>query len=379
MKLRSLSFARLAGVMIKEFIQMKRDRMTFGMIIGIPVVQLIMFGYAINADPKYLPIAVVSADNSVYARSLIRAMENTKYFTVVKVAESEADATQLLETGDVQFVVTIPVDFARKLVRGERPALLIEADATDPSATGNAIAALQALPRLALQRDLVGPLQHLAALPDTIDLRVHRRYNPEGLSRYNIVPGLIGTILTMTMVMMTAFAITRERERGTMENLLATPVRPIEVMIGKIAPYIIVGYLQVCVILLAAKLLFAVPMVGSLALLSVVLLLFIAANLALGFTFSTVAKNQLQAMQMSFFFLLPSILLSGFMFPFRGMPAWAQVIGELLPVTHFLRVIRGILLKGNGFNEIWPHLWPIALFMFVVSAVALMRYRETLD
>ena len=358
---------------------MKRDRMTFGMIVGIPVVQLIMFGFAINADPKYLPIAVVSADNSVYSRSLISAMENTKYFTVVKVAESEAEANHLLEMGDVQFVVTIPVDFARKLVRGERPSLLIEADATDPSATGNAIAALQALPRLALQRDLVGPLQNLAARPDPIDLRIHRRYNPEGLSRYNIVPGLIGTILTMTMVMMTAFAITRERERGTMENLLATPVRPIEVMIGKIAPYIIVGYIQVSVILLAARLLFAVPMVGSLVLLSSVLLLFIAANLALGFTFSTVAKNQLQAMQMSFFFLLPSILLSGFMFPFRGMPEWAQMIGEVLPVTHFLRVIRGILLKGNGFIEIWPHLWPIALFMLVVATIALLRYRETLD
>ena len=264
-------------------------------------------------------------------------------------------------------------------MRGERPSLLIEADATDPSATGNAIAALQALPRLALQRDLVGPLQSLAALPDPIDLRIHRRYNPEGLTRYNIVPGLIGTILTMTMVMMTAFAITRERERGTMENLFATPVRPIEVMIGKIAPYIVVGYLQVGVILLAARILFAVPMVGSLALLSAVLLLFIAANLALGFTFSTVAKNQLQAMQMSFFFLLPSILLSGFMFPFRGMPGWAQLIGELLPVTHFLRVIRGILLKGNGFMEIWPHLWPIALFTLVVATIALMRYRETLD
>ena len=383
MKLPSLSLplplTRLGGVMIKEFIQMKRDRMTFGMIVGIPVVQLIMFGFAINADPKNLPIAVVSADNSVYSRSLIRAMENTKYFTVVTVAQSEAEANRLLEVGDVQFVVTIPIDFSRKLVRGEQPSLLIEADATDPSATGNAIAALQALPRLALARDLVGPLQSLAARPDPIDLRVHRRYNPEGLSRYNIVPGLIGTILTMTMVMMTAFAITRERERGTMENLLATPVRPIEVMIGKIAPYIIVGYIQVSVILLAAKLLFAVPMVGSLLLLSSVLLLFIAANLALGFTFSTVAKNQLQAMQMSFFFLLPSILLSGFMFPFRGMPGWAQVIGELLPVTHFLRVIRGILLKGNGFTEIWPHLWPIALFMFVVATVALMRYRETLD
>lgn len=379
MKVLSLSFNRLIGVMIKEFIQMRRDRMTFGMIVGIPVVQLIMFGFAINADPKNLPIAVVSADNSVYSRSFIRALENTRYFTVVNVSETETEANRLLELGEVQFVVTIPIDFARKLVRGERPSLLIEADATDPSATGNAIAALQALPKLALQRDLVGPLHHLAARPDPIDLRVHRRYNPEGLSRYNIVPGLIGTILTMTMVMMTAFAITRERERGTMENLLATPVRPIEVMVGKIAPYIIVGYIQVALILIAAKLIFGVPFVGSLLLLSLVLVLFIAANLSVGFTFSTIAKNQLQAMQMTFFFFLPSMLLSGFMFPFRGMPGWAQAIGEVLPLTHFLRIVRGILLKGNGVSEIAPELWPIGLFMFVAGAIALRRYRQTLD
>ena len=373
------SWRRLLAVMMKEFIQLKRDRLTFAMIVGIPVMQLILFGFAINSDPKQLPVAVLSADNSAYVRSFLAAMSNTGYFEIVKHAASEAEAHALLERGEVQFVVNIPADFSRKLVRGERPTLLIEADATDPSATSNAIAALQALPRSAFSRDLQGPLARNAAPPDPIDLRIQRRYNPEGYSRYNIVPGLIGTILTMTMVMMTAFAMTRERERGTMENLLATPVRPIEVMIGKIAPYIIVGYLQVSVVLLAAKFLFAVPMVGSLTLLSAVLIVFISANLALGFTFSTIAKNQLQAMQMSFFFMLPSILLSGFMFPFRGMPGWAQVLGETLPVTHFLRVIRGILLKGNGWPEVWPHLWPIALFMFVVAGLALLRYRETLD
>jgi ABC-2 type transport system permease protein len=210
-------------------------------------------------------------------------------------------------------------------------------------------------------------------------VRIHRRYNPEGITQYNIVPGLIGTILTMTMVMMTALAMTRERERGTMENLLATPVRPLEVMVGKILPYIAVGYIQVTIILLAAKLLFGVPIVGSLVLLSAALIVFIAANLGVGFTFSTLARNQLQAMQMAFFFFLPSILLSGFMFPFRGMPEWAQWIGEVLPLTHFLRILRGILLKGSTAAEILPNLWPIGLFLVVVATIALKRYRETLD
>jgi ABC-2 type transport system permease protein len=264
-------------------------------------------------------------------------------------------------------------------VRGERPVLLVEADATDPAATSNALAALLTLNQTALNRDLQGGLSHLASTPSPFEVRVHRRYNPENVTQYNIVPGLIGTILTMTMVMMTALAMTRERERGTMENLLATPVRPIEVMAGKIVPYIVVGYIQMAIILIAAKLLFAVPIVGSLALLSLALIVFIAANLAVGFTFSTLARNQLQAMQMAFFFFLPSILLSGFMFPFRGMPQWAQWIGEVLPLTHFLRVLRGVLLKGNGLAEIAPELWPIGLFLLVAALIALARYRETLD
>jgi ABC-2 type transport system permease protein len=257
--------------------------------------------------------------------------------------------------------------------------LLVEADATDPAATGNALAALAVLNQTALNHDLTGPLAPLAQGAAPFEMRVQRRYNPEGITQYNIVPGLVGTILTMTMVIMTSLAMTRERERGTMENLLATPVRPIEVMTGKIAPYIIVGYLQVTIILLASKLLFDIPMIGSLLLLSIVLVLFIAANLAVGFTFSTLARNQLQAMQMAFFFFLPSILLSGFMFPFRGMPFWAQWIGEVLPLTHFLRILRGILLKGNEIPEVLPNLWPIAAFLLVAGLVALARYRETLD
>ena len=376
---RRFSFHRVWAVLVKEFVQMRRDRLTFAMMVVIPVLQLVLFGFAINADPKALPTAVLVADHSPFSRSFLAALEHSGYFRIVRELRSEQEADEALASGDVQFVVTIPAEFARKLQRGERPALLVEADAADPAATSNALAALFTLNRTALARDLTGPLATLQSSPLPFEIRIQRRYNPEGITQYNIVPGLIGTILTMTMVMMTGLAMTRERERGTMENLLATPVRPIEVMIGKIAPYIFVGYTQVLIILLAAKVLFDVPMVGSLALLSVALIVFIAANLAVGFTFSTLARNQLQAMQMAFFFFLPSILLSGFMFPFRGMPRWAQWIGEILPLTHFLRILRGILLKGNGWADIAPNMWPIALFLLLMTAVALQRYRETLD
>ena len=376
---RGFSFARFWAVLTKEFVQMRRDRLTFAMMIGVPIMQLILFGFAINADPRALPTAVLAADNSIYARTLVRAIENSGYFRVVRELSSEAEAERALALGSVQFVVTIPENFARKLERGERPVLLVEADATDPAATSNALAALLAINQTALSRDLDGVLENLQYRPPAFEMRVQRRYNPEGITQYNIVPGLIGVVLTMTMVMMTSLAVTRENERGTMENLLATPVRPIEVMVGKIVPYIIVGYIQVTVILIAAKVLFAVPMLGNLALLSTVLILFIAANLSIGYTFSTLAKSQMQAMQMTFFFFLPSMLLSGFMFPFRGMPQWAQWLGEVLPLTHFLRIVRGILLKGNGLGEIWPNMWPIAIFLLIAGTIALNRYRETLD
>ena len=322
-----LSWRRFRAVLIKEFIQMRRDRLTFGMMIGVPLLQLILFGYAINTDPKQLPTALLVADQGVFARSLVRALENSDYFEITRQAASEADADELLVRGDVQFVISIPEDFGRELLRGQRPSVLVEADATDPVATGNALAALATLSSTALAHDLKGPLASLAAGQPAFELRVHRRYNPEGATAYNIVPGLIGTILTMTMVMMTAIAVTRERERGTLENLLSMPVRPFEVMLGKIVPFVVVGYIQVAVILLVGKLLFGVPVLGSLWLLSLALVLFIAANLAVGFTFSTIAENQLQAMQMTFFFFLPSLLLSGFLFPFRGMPDWAQTLG----------------------------------------------------
>jgi ABC-2 type transport system permease protein len=373
------SWSRWVGIISKEFIQLKRDRLTFGMIIGIPVLQLILFGYAINADPKRLPTAVLSADASQYSRTLLAAMQTSGYFRIDHQAKSEAEVEELLAHGRVQFAVTIPENFGRKLVRGERPVLLVEADASDPAATSNAIAALTQLTFSALNRDLRGPLAELAPVSPPVDLRIHRRYNPEGITAYNIVPGLLGTILTMTMVLMTGLAMTRERERGTMENLLATPALPVEVMTGKIVPYILIGLIQVTIILAAALFLFEVPMQGNALLLYFVVLLFVAANLTLGITFSSLARNQLQAMQMTFFFFLPSILLSGFMFPFRGMPEWAQWLGSLLPLTHFLVLVRGIMLKGNALADLWPQIWPIVVFMLVVIGIGLRFYKRTLD
>jgi ABC-2 type transport system permease protein len=380
MNMRSgFSAARLWAIVIKEFVQMRRDRLTFGMIVGIPVVQLMLFGFAINGDPKHLPTAVVMADSSQYSRTILSALKNSDYFRFSGGILSEAQADAALARGEVQFVVTIPENFSRTLLRGDKPAILVEADATDPSAVGNSTAALRTLLESSLQRDLTGPLAYLAGSSSPVELRVHARYNPEGISQYNIVPGLMGVVLTMTMVMITGLAITRERERGTMENLLSMPTRPLEVLLGKIIPYIFVGYIQVCLILVAARFIFHVPMAGSIPLLLLCVSLFIAANLAMGITFSTLAKNQLQAVQMTFFFFLPSLLLSGFMFPFRGMPEWAQVIGEALPLTHFLRIIRGILLKGNGVAEVMPQVWPIGLFALVVLTIGVKRYRRTLD
>lgn len=371
--------ARFVAIMLKEFIQMSRDRVTFGMMMGIPLIQLVLFGFAINNDPKNLPAAVLSADHGPQSRTVLSAMRASGYYQFIREAGSEAEADDLLAQGDVQFVVSLPENFSRDLARGDRPALLIEADATDPAATSNAIGALSQILDTALKHDLKGPLNFLTPTPPAVDLRVHARYNPEAITQYNIVPGLMGVVLTMTLVMITALAITREREKGTMENLLAMPTRPFEVLLGKIVPYIIVGYLQVALILLAAKLIFHVPMIGGIGLLLAVAFCFIGANLAVGIMFSTVAKNQLQAMQMSFFFFLPSLLLSGFMFPFRGMPVWAQRLGEVFPLTHFLRVVRGILLKGNTPADILPQVWPMALFGAVVLLIGVKRYKQTLD
>lgn len=358
---------------------MRRDRLTFGMMVGIPLIQLVLFGYAINSDPKHLPAAVLSADHGPQARTLLYAIRNSGYLDFVRQVKTEEEGREVLARGEVQFVVNIPENFTRDLLRGERPAILIEADATDPATTGNALGAMRTFLNAALQDDLKGPLSFLKGADGPVDLRVHSLYNPEAITQYNIVPGLMGVVLTMTMALITGLAITRERERGTMENLLSMPTRPIEVMVGKIIPYILVGYIQVGLILTAARFLFHVPMVGNLGLLLMATLFFIVANLAIGITFSTLARNQLQAVQTAFFFFLPSLLLSGFMFPFRGMPQWAQAIGEVFPLTHFLRIVRGILLKGNGLEEVVLQLWQIALFAAVALTIGVMRYRRTLD
>ena len=372
------SLSRWLGILIKEFIQLRRDRLTFGMIIGIPIMQLLLFGFAINSDPKHLPTAVVMADPGPFARAYVAAMKNSEYFQLLGSVDSEAQARRLLQQGEVQFVVTFPPGFHRDLVRGNRPTLLVEADATDPAAMSGAVAVLNHLGAEVFAPDMPGVLRG-AGGTGPIDLRIHRRYNPEGITAYNIVPGLLGVILTMTIILMTGLAMTRERERGTFENLLATPATPLEVMTGKIVPYILIGLVQVTLILLAARWIFDVPMIGSLVLLYAVVLLFICANLTLGITFSSLARNQLQAMQMTFFFFLPSMLLSGFMFPFRGMPDWAQAIGNVLPLTHFLVLVRGILLKGNGAEMLWGHVWPILLFIAVVLGLGLKTFRRTLD
>ncbi|HTY25711.1 MAG TPA: ABC transporter permease [Desulfomonilaceae bacterium] len=379
MKGRRFSFERFWAMVVKEFVQMRRDRVTFGMMIGIPLMQLILFGYAINSDPKHMPTAVILADHGPQGRTLLHAIQNSSYFDIVRQLKTESEGRDALARGEVQFVINIPENFSRDLLRGDRPAILVEADATDPGTTGIALGALPSLFNTALQNDLKGPLAYLAPTDNPIDLRVHALYNPEVNTQYNIVPGLLGLVLTMTMVMITALAITRERESGTMENLLSMPTHPLEVLVGKIIPYILVGYMQVGLILLAAHFLFQVPMLGSLSLLLAAALFFIAANLSVGITLSTVAENQRQAIQMGFFFFLPNVLLSGFAFPFRGMPGWAQVLGEILPLTHFLRIARGILLKGNAFNDVVPEIWPIALFTAVVLVIAAKRYRRTLD
>lgn len=371
--------ARLYAMIVKEALQLRRDRLTFAMMFGMPIMQLMLFGYAINNDPKGLPAAILSADHSTITRSIVAALGNTGYFKFVRTATSEEEAHDLLQKGEVQFVVTLPSDLTRRLVRREHAQIAVEGDATDPATIANAMAAVSQAVTQGLSHELVGPLAYLNGREGPVDVVLHRRYNPEGLTRYNVVPGLLGIILTMTMVMMTALAVTRERERGTMENLLSMPIRPLEVMIGKIAPYIVIGCVQVAVILLVAKVLFEVPIVGSLSLLALATMLFITVNLAVGFTFSTIAQNQLQAMQMSFFFLMPSILLSGFAFPFRGMPGWAQVIGEALPTTHFLRVVRGLMLKGATASEVAGEILVLVLLLVIVSVLALRRYRVTLD
>ena len=373
------SFDRWAAMLVKEFRQLARDRITFAMIVGIPIIQLTLFGFAINTDPKHMPTALIVADNSEFTRTFVQAMKTSEYFSIVAQLPNEESGRAALARGSAQFVLTIPADFTQKLLRGERPSMVLEADASDPTATGAALAASSQLVSTVARKDLTGPYAALAGSPPPFQVDVHRLYNPESITQYNIVPGLMGVILTMTLVMMTGLAITRERERGTMENLLAMPITPLEVMTGKIVPYIAIGLIQASIILLAARFIFDVPFVGSVTALYGASLVFIACNLTVGITLSSLARNQLQAMQLTFFYFLPNILLSGFMFPFRGMPEWAQWLGSVLPLTYYNRLVRGILLKGNDWPDMWPSLWPMMVFAFVVMLIAVKFYRRTLD
>jgi ABC-2 type transport system permease protein len=373
------SAIRWWSIVLKEFTQLRRDRLTFAMIVGIPIVQMIIFGYGINTNPRHLDTAIISADSSDITRSFIEALQNSSYFKIVETLPNEAAGREALARGDVLFVLNIPPGFTRQLLRGEHPSLLIEADATDPTATAYALASLNGIVQSVIQKEITGPLAVLRGKPAPFSVAVHQLYNPESITQYNVVPGLMGVILTLTMVLMTGLAITRERERGTMENLLAMPATPIEVMSGKLVPYIGIGLIQATIILLAARYVFQVPFFGNVGAVYLSALLFIAANLTVGITFSSLARNQLQAVQLGIFYFLPNILLSGFMFPFKGMPGWAQAIGNLLPLTYFNRLIRGILLKGNGWADSWQSVWPMALFMLVLMGVAVATYRRTLD
>jgi len=373
------SFARLGALLMKEFIQMRRDRITFAMMLGVPLMQLVLFGYAINNDPKSLPAALVTTSNDRFTRAMVSALQVTGYYRFDHVVASAAEAELLMARGVVSFVVTIPADFDRRVERQDHPQILIEADATDPAVASGAISTLGTVASQALLREQGMEAVTAQETANALEVVVHRRYNPEAISQYNIVPGLLGVILQMTMVMMTSMALTRETERGTMENLLAMPASPVEIMLGKILPYLVVGAVQVAVVLAASKLLFGVPFVGSLALLLSAVLIFVLSLVLLGYTISTFSRTQMQAMQLTFFFFLPSIMLSGFMFPYRGMPDWAQTLGEIFPLTHFLRIIRGVMLKGADFTAIAPQVSALIVFIALFAAMALARFRRTLD
>lgn len=374
-----LSWARVFAVFLKELVQMRRDRPTFAIMIMMPVMQLVLFGYAINTDPRHMPAVVEMREDGPMMRSFLASLTQSSFIDIVAVTERAEDAEAMVRSGRATFLISIPEGFERRMIRGERPQILIAADASDPVAASGALGALERIAQSAFTPDLNGSLAYLAPTPSPYEIVVHRRYNPAGVSAFNIVPALLGVILTMTMVMITSIALTRETERGTMENLLATPVRPLEVMIGKTTPYVFVGAIQVAIVLAVATFLFRIPFTGSFLAFLVAVTLFILANLMLGYLISTVARTQMQAMQMTFFIFLPSILLSGFMFPFRAMPVWAQTIGEALPITHFLRIVREIILKGAEFGDVVGDLWPLAVILLVLGTLALLRFRRTLD
>ncbi|MDR2664401.1 MAG: ABC transporter permease [Puniceicoccales bacterium] len=374
----TFSLLRLWGIIRKEFLQVKRDRLTRAMVVGLPIVQLLLFGYAINGNPRNMPTALVLGEQSQFTRTFEAALRHSGYFSIVGTMD-EGEASAALVGGKILFAISLPPDFSRRLLRGERPAILVEADATDPDTIGGAIGALQGIAESVAQKDLIGPLAQLLGPPNAFCIQIHKKFNPESLTRYHVVPGLMGFVLSMTMVMMAGLALAREREHGNMEILLASPAMPLEIIVGKIVPYALIGHVQVALIVAMAMLLFHVPFEGNPLALYVASILFIVTSLAIGIALSSLAKNQLQAMQMALFYLLPNVVLSGFMSPFAGMPRWAQAIGETLPLTHFNRAMRGILLKGCGWADLWPSLWPMALFGSIVVGLSALFFRHTID
>jgi ABC-2 type transport system permease protein len=372
---RSGFWRRTGAMLLKEFLQLKRDRITFATMISIPLMQLVLFGYAINTVPRDLPTAVLVQESSDISRTILKALENTRYFKVTRRVRDEAEFDRVLQSGQVLFGIEIPANFERNLRRGDRPALLVAADATDPVASGSALGALNQL----VQTALVNEREIPDSAPPPFEIRTHARYNPAQSSQLNIVPGLLGTILTLTMLIFTALSVTRETERGTMENLLSMPITPLEIMLGKITPYVVIGFVQAATIVIASVLLFSVPIVGNVMLLAGLTTLFIAVNLSVGYTFSTLAQNQLQAVQMSMMYFLPNMLLSGFLFPFAGMPAWARWVGEALPLTHYLRIVRSIMLKGSTLADLQYDTIGLAVLMLIAMLIAVTRFRRTLD
>lgn len=373
------SWQRLIAIIKKEFIQLKRDRGTLGMIIMLPIIQLLLFGYAINTDPKNLPTAIISEDNTFLTRSIVAGLQNSEYFRVTHHISSDKQGNKLLKQGKVFFVISIPDNFTQNVIRGAKPEILLQADATDPTAISNAVSSLNGITNKIIQENMKGNLSYLKNQPSPFSIIVHKLYNPEGFTKYNIVPGLIGLVLIFSGVMMTALAITRERERGTMENLLSMPIKPIEIMMGKIIPFVFIGLFQVGIVLLIAYFLFSIPIFGSVLLLFSCSLLFIICNLAIGFLISTIAKNQTQALQMSVFVILPSVVMTGFMFPFQAMPIWAQAIAKCIPLTYFLKIARGIILKGADFIDIFPNLWPLGVIVAFLTIITLHIYKNSLD
>ncbi len=373
----NFSFTRWIGVVIKEIHELRRDKISISMLILTPIFQLIILGYAVQMDPRQVPTALLNYDNARMSQVFVTAAQNTSYFSMRQMA-SEEEANNAFVRGDVIFIVTIPQGFTEKLLRGEKPQILIQGDAIDPMTIGNALSAIVQAAKSMFQHDLPQALRTEEA-SDNFELVIHRMFNPEGITQYNTIPGIIGSILSTTLILMTALSITRERENGAIENLLISPLTSLEVIVGKITPFILIGMFQSLLILLSAVFLFDIPLAGNFFLLFTILVVYIFLCLSIGIAISSVAQSQLQALQMSSFYFIPSIMLSGFISPFISMPGWAQAIGSCLPLTYFIRLVKGVMLKGYTAAELMPSLLPLIAIAVIVIGIGLKMYHKTLD